>query len=291
MNIVVIGKSGQVAAELARLANENIDIVCLGRNDINLSEPQALKATLDKYDIDALINASAYTAVDQAESDQENAFHLNAQAVGNLVEYCADRNCYFLHISTDFVFNGSKSSPYTIEDKVEPIGVYGASKAEGEHLVWQVHRDKSAVVRTSWVYSATGGNFVKTMLRLMAEKDQLGVVGDQVGTPTFAKSLAEVLVKMAQQKLTGLYHWTDAGVASWYDFAVAIQELAIEKGLLEKAIPIRSIETSDYPTPAKRPSYSVLDKSKILSECENIQINHWRPQLSDMLDELAATRS
>ncbi|TQV74582.1 dTDP-4-dehydrorhamnose reductase [Aliikangiella marina] len=286
MKILVIGKSGQVASELLRLGNDQIKITCLGRKDIDLFDKQSMTEALEQLKFDVLINASAYTAVDKAESDQEAAFALNATVVGYLAKYCADNNVYFLHISTDFVFDGKKSSPYQIEDNVKPIGVYGGSKAEGERLVWKFNAANSAVIRTSWVYSVIGNNFVKTMLRLMNDKQELGVVGDQIGSPTSAKYLARTLIEIAKQKLVGVYHWTDAGVASWYDFAVAIQELAIEKGLLEKAIPIRSIATSDYPTPAERPSYSVLDKSKLLEDCPGLGIEHWRVRLSEMISEL-----
>ena len=290
MNIIVIGKSGQVASELALLATEGLSITCLGRDDIDLLEPDSIRDKLEKLDVDAIINASAYTAVDLAETEQAGAFGLNATAVANLADYCKSRQCYFLHVSTDFVFDGQKSSPYRVEDLVNPLGVYGASKAEGENLIWKLHPELSGIVRTSWVYSTFGNNFVKTMLRLMADKQELGIVGDQIGTPTNARFLAEVLIKMAQQKLVGLFHWTDAGVASWYDFAVAIQELSVEKGLLSKSIPIHSIATKDYPTPAKRPSYSVLDKSKILAECKDVDIQHWRKQLSEMLDQLQSVQ-
>ena len=286
MKIAVIGKSGQVATELSKLADSDLTISCFGRNNIDVDKADSVSNTLGSNQFDAVINASAYTAVDLAESEREDAFALNANAVSNLAQFCEQEGCYFLHISTDFVFDGLKSAPYHEDDLINPIGVYGESKAEGEKLVTNAVSDNWAIVRTSWVYSSVGNNFVKTMLRLMSDKEELGVVGDQIGTPTSAKSLAETLVKMCQQKVAGLFHYTDAGVASWYDFAVAIQNIAFEKELLSKKIPVKSITTSDYPTPAKRPSYSVLDKTKILKHCDKLELAHWQVKLSEVLDEI-----
>jgi dTDP-4-dehydrorhamnose reductase len=283
MNIVVIGKSGQLAQELARL-DSNISL--LGRNDIDIVNYEQMTKVLDKFKVDSIINASAYTAVDKAESDKENAYLMNSQAVRNLAKYCHKRNCHFTHISTDYVFSGDKGSPYKVDDTFAPIGVYGASKADGERAIGEIHFDNSCILRTSWVYSIYGNNFVKTMLRLMSEKPELGVIDDQIGSPTWAKGLAQACRYASEQKVTGIHHWTDTGVASWYDFAVAIQRIAIEKGLLDTAIPIKPIPTSAYPTPAKRPSYSVLDKSSLAVNFKGLNIIHWQEQLSMMMDEL-----
>ncbi|PRO72682.1 dTDP-4-dehydrorhamnose reductase [Alteromonas alba] len=280
--LVVIGKSGQLAWEIARLVPE---AMCLGREDIDITSSEDIAAKLDKINPDAVINASAYTAVDKAESDEENAYLLNQTAVANLAQYCKSNNVFFVHVSTDYVFNGEKGSPYTVDDAIEPQGMYGITKAAGEAEVTSILPAASAILRTSWVYSSHGNNFVKTMLRLMAEKPQLGVIDDQIGSPTWAKGLARACVEAASHRTAGVYHWSDEGVCSWYDFAIAIQQLGLEKGLLQQAVPVKPIPSSAYPTPAKRPHYSVLDKT-LTRETFTSPLNHWREQLSAMMDEL-----
>ena len=280
--LVVIGKSGQLAWEIARLVPE---AMCLGRDDIDITSGEDIAAKLGLINPDAVINASAYTAVDKAESDEENAYLLNQTAVANLAQYCKSNNVFFVHVSTDYVFNGEKGSPYTVDDAIEPQGMYGKTKAAGEAEVTSVLPEASAILRTSWVYSSHGNNFVKTMLRLMAEKPQLGVIDDQIGSPTWAKGLARACVEAASHRTAGVYHWSDEGVCSWYDFAIAIQQLGLEKGLLQQAVPVKPIPSSAYPTPAKRPHYSVLDKT-LTRETFTSPLNHWREQLSAMMDEL-----
>ncbi|TRX57186.1 dTDP-4-dehydrorhamnose reductase [Thalassomonas sp. M1454] len=285
MNIVVIGKSGQVAWELSQLNCSDVQINCLGRDNVDIFDIDGL---LDAFGTaDGVINASAYTAVDLAESESEEVFKVNSAGVKNIALACKSLSIPLVHISTDFVFDGDKGYPYLVDDAVSPIGVYGASKAEGESELFGILNDNGCVIRTSWVYSSHGNNFVKTMLRLMAEKPALGVVGDQIGSPTYAGDLAKACVFALQNKLSGIYHWTDDGIASWYDFAISIQELGIEKGLLDNAIPINAIRTEDYPTPAKRPSYSVLDKTLTKEVFTDLPLVHWRKQLSRMLDKLA----
>ena len=280
--LVVIGKSGQLAWEIARLVP---DAVCLGRDDIDITSAESIADKLDTLAPDAVINASAYTAVDKAESDEVNAYLLNQTAVANLANYCKENNVFFVHVSTDYVFNGEKGSPYTVDDTIAPQGMYGKTKAAGEAEVKTILPEHSAIIRTSWVYSAHGNNFVKTMLRLMAEKPQLGVIDDQIGSPTWAKGLAQACIEAAAQQHAGVFHWSDEGVCSWYDFAVAIQQLGLEKGLLSQAVPINPIPSSAYPTPAKRPHYSVLDKT-LSRETYATPLIHWREQLSAMMDEL-----
>ena len=280
--LVDIGKSGQLAWEIARLVPE---AMCLGREDIDITSGEDIAAKLGPINPDAVINASAYTAVDKAESDEENAYLLNQTAVANLAKYCKSNNVFFVHVSTDYVFNGEKGSPYTVDDAIEPQGMYGKTKAAGEAEVTSILPEASAILRTSWVYSSHGNNFVKTMLRLMAEKPQLGVIDDQIGSPTWAKGLARACVEAASHRTAGVYHWSDEGVCSWYDFAIAIQQLGLEKGLLQQAVPVKPIPSSAYPTPAKRPHYSVLDKT-LTRETFTSPLNHWREQLSAMMDEL-----
>jgi dTDP-4-dehydrorhamnose reductase len=286
VNIVVIGKSGQLAHEIMRLAGDD-SVHCLGRDGINILDSVSLASVLNRFQPEGIINASAYTAVDKAESDEKNAYALNHTAVRNLATYAKQHHCHLVHVSTDYVFGGDKGSPYQIDDSYNPQGIYGASKAAGEKALLDIYPQASCILRTSWVYSSHGNNFVKTMLRLMAEKPELGVVDDQIGTPTWARDLAKACIYAIKNRVSGVHHWTDIGVASWYDFAVAIQSLALEKGLLTHAIPIKPIPSSAYPTPAKRPHYSVLDKSTLTTEFSGLVPQYWRKALSDMLDELS----
>ena len=289
MNIVIIGKSGQLAFELSReLESSEHQVTVLGRNDIDITHASNVEEKLSPLSVDVLINASAYTAVDKAEEDTEACNAINVFAIKNLAKFCKANGAFMVHVSTDYVFNGHKGSPYLTDDPIEPQGAYGKSKAEGEKALLEILPEASCLIRTAWVYSSHGNNFVKTMLRLMADKPQLTVIDDQIGTPTWAKGLAEACVSAAENKTSGVYHWTDEGVASWYDFALAIQELSIEKGLLDSAIPVLPIPSSQYPTPAKRPHYSVLDKQTAREAFASCKPTHWRKQLASMLDELKA---
>jgi dTDP-4-dehydrorhamnose reductase len=286
MKVVVIGKNGQLAWELARLNTEQVEVICLGREKIDITDSVSLEKILSALKPDAVINAAAYTAVDLAETEKDAAYLINATAVGNLAKVCSQLSLHFVHVSTDFVFAGESGTPYLPSDEYAPLGVYGASKAEGEKLITEILPKQSCIIRTSWVYSSHGQNFVKTMLRLMKEKSELGIISDQIGSPTFAKGLAEACLYVACNSVTGIHHWTDAGVASWYDFAVAIQEIGLSLQLLDKAIPIKAISTKDYPTPAKRPSYSVLDKTSLAENYSGLPLVHWRVQLNKMMEEL-----
>lgn len=283
MKIIVIGKSGQLAWELSQLVSPEHEVACLGRNGIDLQSVAAITECLQQQKADGVINASAYTSVDKAESDVDNAYALNANAVGNLAQVCKTLFVPFVHISTDFVFHGDKSIPYLPDDKIQPLGIYGASKAEGEQLITDTFPERSCIIRTSWVYSTHGNNFVKTMLNLMRTKPELGVISDQIGTPTYAKGLAEACVASLTNSVSGIHHYTDTGVASWYDFAVAIQRIGLELGLLDKTISIKPITTEQYPTPAKRPHYSVLDKSSIANALPELTFSHWQTQLHTMM--------
>ncbi|MBB66096.1 MAG: dTDP-4-dehydrorhamnose reductase [Rickettsiales bacterium] len=286
MSIVVIGNAGQLSFELVRILDE--DTICLGPEDTDITNEAVLSERLSKLAPSVIINAAAYTAVDKAEEDFDLCHAINATAVENLAKYCKQSGAFLVHVSTDYVFNGHKGSPYLTDDTIEPQGVYGKTKADGEKALLELLPNASCLIRTAWVYSSHGNNFVKTMLRLMADKPQLSVIDDQIGTPTWAKGLAEVCVSAAQNKTQGVYHWTDEGVASWYDFALAIQELGIEKGLLSSAIPVLPIPSSQYPTPASRPHYSVLDKTSTRDTFSSLNLTHWRTQLSAMMDELKA---
>ena len=289
MKILVIGKSGQLAWEMSQLSSTDHVIVCLGRNDVDIASSSSLIDTLTTYQAEAVINASAYTAVDQAESDTENAYALNALSVGNIAQACKGLSIPLIHISTDFVFHGDKGSPYLSSDDINPLGVYGASKAEGEKLITEIYPENSAIIRTSWVYSTHGNNFVKTMLKLMSSKPELDIISDQIGSPTYAKGLAKACILSLTNtvnKLNGIHHYTDTGVASWFDFAVAIQNLGLEFGLLDKKIPIKPITTAQYPTPAQRPHYSVLSKTSLVEALPEVTLLHWQEQLRNMMAEL-----
>ncbi|WP_099034100.1 dTDP-4-dehydrorhamnose reductase [Lacimicrobium alkaliphilum] len=285
--IVVIGRNGQLAKEIANLAEPSV-VAFLGREQIDLTDYAALADVLRRFAPTAIINAAAYTAVDLAEKEPEQAYQLNQQSVENLARYALAENCHLVHVSTDYVFAGNKGSPYKVDDPHDPQGVYGASKAAGESAVLDHCAQSSCIIRTSWVYSRHGNNFVKTMLRLMQEKPELNVIDDQIGTPTSASGLTACCLMAAKETVTGIHHYTDAGVASWYDFAIAIQDLGLQMGLLKESIPINPIPTTAYPTPAKRPHYSVLDKSTLSAAFEGLKSEHWRHALVPVLAQLKA---
>ena len=281
---IIIGKSGQVANELVNTQPNEYKVIALGRNEIDITDLASIEQALAEYKPDVVINASAYTAVDHAENDSENAYLINSVAVGNLAKQCKKFNVKFFHISTDFIFNGNSNIAYLVDDQPDPQSVYGASKLAGEEAIKNIYPNGSTIVRTSWVYSTFGNNFVKTMLRLMAEKEELGIVTDQIGCPTYAKGLAEFLWDLVGiEKPELIYHWSDAGVASWYDFAVAIQKSALDKGILSKKIPLKGIPSRAYPTPAKRPMFSLLNTST--SEVIKTRV-HWSEQLEECIAKL-----
>ncbi|GAP74591.1 dTDP-4-dehydrorhamnose reductase [Pseudoalteromonas sp. SW0106-04] len=245
---------------------------------------------MSQYQPTAIINAAAYTAVDKAEQEVEQAKYLNDEVVANLVAYCESHKVHLVHVSTDYVFAGDKGSPYLPTDDLEPLGIYGQTKASGERHVAKL-ANQGCIIRTSWVYSEHGNNFVKSMLSLMSKRDNLGIVSDQIGSPTWARDLAKACLEAATNHYTGIYHWTDLGVASWYDFAYAVFEIGSELGLLNNEISLSAIRTEDYPTPAARPKYSVLDKYDTQNKFKQTQMHHWRKQLIRMLTELKENSS
>ncbi|MFQ3198446.1 MAG: dTDP-4-dehydrorhamnose reductase [Paraglaciecola sp.] len=285
MKVLVTGKNGQLGWELAQCMPDNMQLFALDSSELDISDEAGVDNTIARIKPDLVINTAAYTAVDKAEQEQEKAYAVNALGPQYIAQACLTHQARLLHISTDFIFDGSKTTPYQTDDEANPLGIYGASKWAGEVAVRAI-LPEALIVRTAWVYSSHGHNFVKTMLRLMGEKPQLGIVYDQIGTPCWAAGLAKWLWAVAHKPaVSGTFHWTDAGIASWYDFAVAIQELAMEKGMLHTAIEIRPIPATAYPTPARRPSLSVLDKTSA-EQAGDIVTRHWRAQLSDMLDRL-----
>jgi dTDP-4-dehydrorhamnose reductase len=281
MKVLIIGKSGQLASELIDTKPAGFEVLALGREDIEILTIDSISEQVTKFNPEIVLNASAYTAVDKAETDSDAAYAINFSAVENIAKVCKSNNIRLIHVSTDFVFDGQKNTAYSTSDKTNPISVYGDSKLAGEKAIREYHPDDSTIVRTSWLYSKHGNNFVKTMLRLMSEKEALSVVADQIGCPTYAKELACFIWKLAsQEEIKPLYNWSDLGVASWYDFAVAIQDIAIECDILNKRIPIKTISTQEYPTPAKRPQFSLLDS---IESHQIYPANHWREQLKVMM--------
>jgi dTDP-4-dehydrorhamnose reductase len=286
VKVLMTGAAGQLGRALLKTAPPTAEIKAAD-TELDIRDLAAIQKALSDFAPTAVVNAAAYTAVDRAESERELAFAVNAAGVENLARAAHGCGARLLHISTDFVFDGRKSSPYLPSDETQPLNVYGASKAEGEKRLRALAGEAPVIIRTGWLYAAEGQNFVNTMLRLMREKHSLEVIADQVGTPTWAWGLAQVIWNVVQHpKITGTHHWSDAGVASWYDFAVAIQEEALALGLLSRAVPIRPIATSEYPLPARRPAYSVLDK-RSLTEVTGMAPAHWRANLRTMLGELA----
>ena len=284
--ILLIGGSGQLGRELAGLRwPEGFVLVAPGRKEADITDRASIARLIAEGPWTAAINCAAWTAVDAAETAVADAFAANALGPAILAEATGRRRIPLVHLSTDYVFDGAKPSPYEEDDPAHPLGVYGASKLAGEEAV-RTGNPRHLIVRTAWLYGRFGRNFVKTMLRLMGERDVLGVVTDQVGTPTWAHGLAEaVWAAAARPQLRGIYHWSDAGVCSWYDFAVAIYEEAQALGLLSKPVKIRPILAVEYPTPAQRPAYSVLDKATSWRDLQLAGV-HWRRQLRRMLADL-----
>jgi dTDP-4-dehydrorhamnose reductase len=280
---LILGAGGQLGRALATAAPAGTEVVALGRADCSIGDRASIMRSIEDHRPEVVFNAAAYTAVDRAESEPQEARTLNGLAPGWMAEAARAVDSRFVHISTDFVFDGQIPRPLVPTDRIAPLGVYGRTKAEGERAVAAIDKE-ALIVRTAWVYAAEGANFVNTMLRLMRERDEVRVVADQIGTPTWARSLASALWTLAADRARGLHHFTDAGVASWYDFAVAIQEEACTIGLLDRAARIVPISTADYPTPAKRPAFSVLDKSATWNLIGG-PAPHWRANLRACLQE------
>lgn len=285
MRVLVTGAGGQLGRELCdRLAQTEHEFIPFARADADFTQAGRVRDAIAARKADWVVNCAAYTAVDKAESDADTAFAVNRDAARAVAEAVAAYGGRLLHVSTDFVFDGAQSRPYREDDAPNPIGVYAQSKWAGEQAVREVTAD-ALIVRTAWVHGAHGHNFVKTMLRLAAERDELRVVDDQVGTPSWTGDIAAALIELVDQDARGCYHFTNEGVASWYDFAVAILDEARALGFPVKAGRVTPIPTSAYPTPARRPAYSVLDKQKIRAALAR-PIPHWRESLVAMLREL-----
>lgn len=291
--ILVTGANGQLGSELLRRAPRfNVTAGGLTSVQLDITDARAVEQTVLQSGAEVVVNAAAYTAVDKAESETALAYAVNRDGTAHLAAACTAANIPFIHVSTDYVFDGTKDMPYTEDDPVHPVSVYGASKEAGERILrntWPRH----VILRTAWVYSVFGHNFVKTMLRLARERDSLRVVADQRGCPTAAGDLAEAILRIVQRIKSGdeipwgTYHYCGAGSTTWHGFAEAIVQLAAPK--LGKAVPVIPITTADYPTPAKRPANSVLDCSRIRDRL-GIRPRPWRESLKEVVDELSGAQ-
>ena len=290
MKVMIVGAKGQLGWELQRTAPAGVDISALDMPEIDITKPESVTTVMDRENPDWVVNCAAYTNVDGAESERDAAHAINCDGAANLARAVSGKGRRLVHISTDFIFSGEASRPYKPGDIPAPQSVYGQTKLDGEKAVSAILGDNTLVIRTAWLYSAHGNNFVHTMIRLMKEKPALTVIDDQIGTPCWAKGLAQAVWISVEKNLAGNFHWTDAGVASWYDFAVAIQEEALAQGLLDKAIPVAPVPTEAFPTPARRPAFSVLDKTATWESTGLIPV-HWRTQLRSMIQEIRIQES
>ncbi|MDJ0508105.1 MAG: dTDP-4-dehydrorhamnose reductase [Crocosphaera sp.] len=287
--ILLIGSNGQVGKELQQTLTGLGEIVNVHRQEMDLTSPEIIRQVIQEVRPDVIINAAAYTAVDKAETQADIAFAVNGVAPAIIAEESKKIGAFLLHISTDYVFDGQKNTPYLEKDETRPIGVYGQTKLAGEQGI-EKNGDRYVILRTAWVYGTQGkGNFVKTMLRLGQQKEQLGIVTDQIGTPTWSYDIAHTITQMLTQlnltETRDIYHFTNSGVASWYDFAVAIFEEGKSLGFPLIINQVNPITTDQYPTPAKRPAYSVLSGKKT-SSLLGYNAPYWRDSLKQMLVQL-----
>lgn len=285
MKVLITGAQGQVGRALARSAPIGADVVALAREALDITDAARVAAIVREIKPNVIINAAAYTAVDRAEAEQDRAAAINVHGPAYLAAAAARAGARLVHISTDYVLAGDRPTPARPTDATEPTNVYGATKLAGEHAVLSALPERSIILRTSWVYAADGHNFVRTMLRLMREKGAVRVVADQFGVPTAASSVADTIWRLiAHDGLRGIFHWCDAGIASWYDFAVAIAEEGFARGLVAGDVEVTPIATAEFPTPARRPAFSVLDCDATV-EVTGLRRVHWRTNLRRVLEE------
>jgi dTDP-4-dehydrorhamnose reductase len=288
MKILVLGCKGQLGRCLNdQLVNTEHEVIYTSREQIDIADFEVTKSKILKFSPDLIINATAYTAVDKAEEDQKTANLINHLAVKNVADICNKLGCWLIHVSTDYVFDGNSKVPYREDDQTNPQGVYGETKLKGE-LAIQASGCKHIILRTAWVFSEYGNNFLKTMLRLGAERDELSIVGDQMGCPTYAqdiaRSIVDIVPKLNSRESNGIYHYCGDQPCSWYDFANAIFDQAMTNNLKIPSI-VNSIETSAYPTPAKRPAFSVLDCSKIENDF-GVYASNWHDGIGQVISKL-----
>lgn len=284
---MLLGAGGQLGTLVHNLAPESVNLHAFSHTDLDITRRDDLASAISRLKPEIIINTAAYTAVDKAETEAEQAYAVNACAPGLLAEL-APKTTRLIHLSTDFVFSGAEKSPWQPAAKTGPLCVYGKSKRQGEQALLSAHPDNCVILRTSWLYSSRGRNFVTTMLALMASKPELRVVNDQFGSPTSAAGLADVIWLFVQHAdAEGIFHWSDAGVITWYDFALEIQRQAVDLGLLAEAITVHPVPTTGYPTPAERPRYSALD-STATETLLGLKPQDWREQLAKVLGEIKA---
>ena len=287
MKVLVTGSNGQLGSEINHISTNYLKLNCLFRDipELDICNIELLERFIIDNKINAVINCAAYTSVDKAEEEEQITQKVNSEGVKNLAKVLQKVKGKLIHISTDYVFDGNHSKPYRESDQVNPVGIYGKTKREGELAIINSNVD-SIVIRTSWLYSSFGNNFVKTMQRLGNEKNSLNVISDQIGTPTYARDLAKVCLDILSQSMDEninkngiIYHYSNEGEASWYDFAITIMEL------LDLSCIVNPVKTKDYPTKARRPHYSVLDKTKIKKNF-NIKIPYWKESLEECINKL-----
>ena len=277
--ILVTGANGQVAKEIKEIVEGDERFIFSSKDKLDITDFKKLEGFLETNNIKTIINCAGYTNVDKAESEKELALKVNFEGVKNLAELSRKFNIKLIHLSTDYVFDGKNYKPYVESDKTNPVNFYGISKLKGEEAIKELNSKNSIIIRTSWVYSKYGNNFVKTILKYSKEKDELNVVYDQIGSPTYSKDLAEVLLLLVEKDIYGIYHFSNEGVLSWYDFAKEIVKMA------KIDCKINPIESFEYPLPASRPHFSLLNKSKIKKEL-NIDLPYWKDSLDECLREL-----
>jgi len=288
MKVLLTGAAGQLGRALSRTRPAVTELVALARAELDVGDARAVEAAISRHRPDVVLNAAAYTQVDAAQAAPDDAERINALGPEALARACRASDARLVHVSTDYVFDGEANVPYLPESPTRPSSVYGASKRRGEERIQALLGAEALIVRTSWLYAHDGRNFLTRMLQLMAERPQLSVVIDQVGAPTAADELAAALWQMIGNRGAGLHHWCNSGVASWYDFAVAIGEEASARGLLRTVPVIRPILSAEYPTPARRPHYSVLDK-RSAEALTGEPAAHWREALRRVIARIGTT--
>ena len=288
MRTLVTGGGGQLARALLRTNRLDHKISVHGIETLDVTSSDQVEEAIRAFEPEIIINTAAYTAVDQAESDEENAAVVNEDGPRILARSAMRHGSRLFHISTDFVFDGDSNRPWSTTDQTNPVSVYGRTKRDGERAIMESGLEDWTIVRTAWLYDGSGPNFFTSMCRLMTERDEIGVVADQTGTPTLSDSLATAIWCLAEEGVTGTHHWTDSGSTTWHGFATAIEEFGYKSGLLDSRTRVKPIITEDYPTPAIRPRYSVLDKTKTWEALEGTRAMppvDWRENLERMIRE------
>lgn len=283
--ILLIGAAGQVGIAIQQIIPPGVQLLSLNRCSLDITDQHAVTKMVRQFRPDWVINAAAYTSVDNAESEFELAFAINKDGAANIARAVEVANARMIHISTDFVFDGNQTRPYLPDDPVNPVNVYGESKLAGEFVTQEILGNDLLILRTAWVYAPHGYNFLMTMIRLLKERDKVNVVEDQIGTPTSAYSLARTILSAVSNEVTGIHHWTDAGVASWYDFAISIETLIMKSRPTGNISVVNPIPTTKYPTAARRPVCTLLDKQSMRIAINDSGI-HWRLELDKVISQL-----